>query len=413
MKYSAEIERDMKAFYDSLSEKDRRRAAALEAAKLGPGGTDSIATVLGCDPKTIRHGQHELATLPDPRSERVRQTSRPDSLWGRVRRPGGGCRRCLDTMPQLEENFLRVLRDYTAGDPMREGVRWTDLTRAEIAQRLKEAGTPVSVTVVKQLLRKYRYVKRKAQKSQAMGQHADRDQQFENIARLKQQYLESDDPILSIDTKKKELLGTFYRDGHLYTQEVLATFDHDFPSAASGVVIPHGLYDVKRNDGHVNLGTSHDTSEFACDSIEQWWQSRGRAFYPRATSILLLCDGGGSNSASQYLFKEDLQRLVDRSGIEIRVAHYPPYTSKYNPIEHRLFPHLTRACRGVIFTSVELVKALMEKATTRTGLQVTVDILDTVYRTWRKYAEGFKENMKIMFDEILPKLNYRAVPSGP
>ena len=236
---------------------------------------------------------------------------------------------------------------------------------------------------------------------------------FENIARIKQQYLESDNPILSIDTKKKELLGTFYRDGHLYTQEVLATFDHDFPSAASGVVIPHGLYDVKRNDGHVNLGTSHDTSEFACDSIERWWASRGRAFYPRATSILLLCDGGGSKSASQYLFKEDLQRLVDRLGIEIRVAHYPPYTSKYNPIEHRLFPHRTRACQGVIFKSIELVKGWMEKAKTSTGLQVTVDIIDKVYQTGRKYAEVFKEDMKILFDEILPKWNYRVVPSGP
>lgn len=186
MKYSAEIERDMKAFYDSLSEKDRRRYAALEAAKLGHGGTDSIATVLGCDPKTIRHGQHELAALPDPRSERVRRAHGSDPLAGRVRRPGGGRKRCLDTIPQLDENFLRVLRDYTAGDPMRDDVRWTNLTLAEIAQRLKDAGTPVSVTVVKQLLRKHRYVQRQARKSQSMGQHADRNQQFENIARLKQ-----------------------------------------------------------------------------------------------------------------------------------------------------------------------------------------------------------------------------------
>ena len=257
----------MKAFFDSLSEKDRRRYAALEAAKLGHGGTDSIATVLGCDPKTIRHGQHELATLPDPRSERVRRAHGSDLCAGRVRRPGGGRQRCLDTIPQWEENFLHVLRDDTAGDPMRDDVRWTNLTLAEIAQRLKDAGTPVSVTVVKQLLRKHRYVPRKAQKSQTMGQHADRNQQFENIARLRQQYLESENPILSIDTQKKELVGNFYREGHLYTQEVLATFDHDFPSAASGVVIPHGLYDMKRNDGHVNLGTSHDTGEFACESL--------------------------------------------------------------------------------------------------------------------------------------------------
>ena len=308
---------------------------------------------------------------------------------------------------------MRAVKDYTAGDPMRPDVTWTNLTLDQIAERLAEAGTPVSVTVVKQLLRKHRYLKRKARKSLSMGQHADRNRQFEKIARLKREYLESDNPILSIDTKKKELVGNFYREGRLYTQETIETFDHDFPSAASGVIIPHGLYDVKRNDGHVNLGISHDTSEFACDSIERWWESRGRMLYPRATSILLLCDGGGSNSASQYLFKEDLQRLVDRIGIEIRVAHYPPYTSKYNPIEHRLFPHLTRACQGVIFHSVELVKELMEKAKTSTGLEVTVDILDKVYQTGRKYAADFKETMKIMFDDILPKWNYRAIPSGP
>ena len=273
-------------------------------------------------------------------------------------------------MPHLEENFLAVLRDYTAGDPMRQAVQWTNLTQQQIAERLAEAGTPVSTTVVKQLLRKHRYVRRKARKSQAMGQHPDRNQQFENIARLKQEYLQSGNPMLSIDTKKKELLGNFYREGRLYTQEVIETFDHDFPSAASGVVIPHGLYDLRRNHGHVNLGTSHDTSAFACDSILRWWEGRGRANYPGATSLLLLCDGGGSNSVSQYLFKEDLQRLADRIGIEIRVAHYPPYASKYNPIEHRLFPHLTRACQGVIFPSVELVKELMEKAKTSTGLEV-------------------------------------------
>ena len=132
----------------------------------------------------------------------------------------------------------------------------------------------------------------------------------------------------------------------------------------------------------------------------------------RANSILLLCDGGGSNSASHYLFKEDLQKLANRLGIEIRVAHYPPYCSKYNPIEHRLFPHVTRACQGVIFESVETVKQLMEKTQTTTGLRVTVDILDKVYQTGRKYAEGFKKEMKIVFDKILPKWNYRAIPSG-
>ena len=183
---------------------------------------------------------------------------------------------------------------------------------------------------------------------------------------------------------------------------------HDLLRAA----IPHGLYDVKHNDGHVNLGTSHDTGEFACDSIERWWEGQGRDLYPRASSILLLCDGGGSNSASQYLFKEDLQRLVDRLGIEIRVAHYPPYCSKYNPIEHRLFPPLTRACRGVIFRTPETVRHYMSKAGTTTGLEVEVRVLEKVYETGRRCAEGFKETMKIVFDKLLPKWNYRAIPES-
>ena len=315
-------------------------------------------------------------------------------------------------MPELEENFLRVLRDYTAGDPMRDTVCWTNLTEKEIGERLATAGTPVSVTVVKYLLRQHHYVKRKAQKVKAMGHHPDRNAQFENIARLKHAYLASENPILSIDTKKKERLGNFYRPGQLYTQAVLQTFDHDFPSAALGVVIPHGLYDLKRNLGHVNLGTSSDTSEFACDSIWRWWERQGQRAYPRATSALLLCDSGGSNGASQYLFKEDLQRLADRLGLEVRVAHYPPYASKYNPIEHRLFPHLTRACQGVIFHTIDLVKEVMEQAKTSTGLRVTVDILDTVYQTGRKCADSFKQHMPIVFDAVLPKWNYRAVPSN-
>ena len=160
----------------------------------------------------------------------------------------------------------------------------------------------------------------------------------------------------------------------------------------------------------MTLGTSPDTSEFACDSLQRWGEQQGHVAYPQATSLLVLCDSGGSNSANQYLFKEDLQRLAEDLGLEIRVAHYPPYASKYNPIEHRLFPHLTRAGQGVIFHTIDLVKELMEKAKTTTGLQVTVDILDQVYQTGRKCTASFKKAMPIVFDTLLPKWNYRAVP---
>lgn len=313
----------------------------------------------------------------------------------------------------MEQNFLEVLREHTAGDPMRVEVKWTDLTRRQISQGLADRGTPAGRRVVKQLLKRHGYVKRKAQKSRMMGRrHPDRNAQFQNIARLKQEFLEAGNPVMSVDTKKKELLGNFYRDGKLYTQEAIGVFDHDFPSAAHGVVIPHGLYDVGQNRGHVNLGVSHDTSEFACESIERWWRQHGCKQYPQAKRVLLLCDGGGSNASSRYVFKEELQKLSDRLGLEVRVAHYPPYCSKYNPIEHRLFPHMTRACQGVVFHTVQIVRELVEKTTTSKGLEVTVDIIEKAYETGRKCAAGFKKNMKIVFDDLMPKWNYRAIPTA-
>jgi hypothetical protein len=264
-----------------------------------------------------------------------------------------------------------VLEDHTAGDPMRPEVKWTNLSRRQIAKRITDLGTPVSRHVVSQLLRKHRYRRRKALKSRTMGpRHQGRNAQFENLARLKKKYLKAGWPVLSSDTKKKELLGNFYRDGTLDTQGTIAVKDHDFGSAGAGVVIPHGIDEVGRNRGFVPLNISHDTSELACDSIAAWWEEEGRASYPRAKKLLVLCDGGGSNSATRYIFKEELQKLANRLGLEIRVAHYPPDCSKYNPIEHRLFPHVTRACRGVIFHTLETVQDSMSKAGTTTGLTV-------------------------------------------
>jgi Rhodopirellula transposase DDE domain len=187
-------------------------------------------------------------------------------------------------------------------------------------------------------------------------------------------------------------------------------FDHDWKSLAQGVAIPHGLYDLKLNVGYIQIGNSHDTGEFACDSIRYWWQNYGAIHYQSANSILLLCDGGGSNSSRQYLFKQDLQALASELGIEIRIAHYPPYTSKYNPIEHRLFPHLTRACQGVIFNSLEMVKDLMVKAKTSSGLTVFATVLARVDKTGRKVTEDFKQTMEIVFDDYLPQWNYTAKP---
>jgi hypothetical protein len=397
--YAKEAEQPMKDFYDSLSEKDRRRYAAVEAKKLGIPGVAYIAKLLGCSRSTIYAGLEDLGILPEIKHD------------PRIRRKGGGRKNSETVHACLGEALLEALKDDIAGSPMDEQTRWTHLTHAQIKQRMVEqSGICVSVPVIKKLLKKHGFKRRKAQKKETLKQVPGRDQQFNYIAELKAQYQQTGNPIISMDTKKKEMIGNFYREGKLYTTTPITVNDHDFKSFAKGVVIPHGIYDVKLNKATINLGSSCDTAEFACDSLRQWWHSQGRHDYPQATSILLLCDGGGSNGCNHYLFKRDLQRLVDEIGVEIRVAHYPAYCSKYNPIEHRLFPHVTRACQGVVFHSMDCVKKLIQQTKTKKGLQVVVNLIDTVYKTGRKVCENFKKNMPILFDSVLPKWNYRAIP---
>lgn len=395
--YSPAIELQMVTFYKLLSEKQKRIYAANEALKLGFGGISYIARVLQCDRKTICRG--------------IRELTHPEMIENdRVRAKGGGRKPSINSIPGLDEKFIEVLWNYTAGDPMDEKIRWTNLTHQQIADKLKETGIEVSRKIVKQLFKKHGYKKRKAQKSVSTGKCKDRNEQFEIIAELKKKYIAAGNPIISIDTKKKELLGNLYRDGKIYTTEVQKVFDHDFPHLADGIIIPHGIFDVVQNQAYINIGTSKDTSEFACDSIREWWYNQGKYDYSNSTSILVLCDAGGSNSYRHYIFKEDLQKLADEIGVEIRIAHYPSYASKWNPIEHRLFCHVTRSLKGVILRSYDIVKELIEATTTKPGLTVTATIIKKVYETGRKYAENFKETMRIKFDEKLGKWNYRAIP---
>lgn len=315
-------------------------------------------------------------------------------------------------MPNLRENFREVLRRYTAGDPMREEVKWTNLPKTDIANRLAEMGSVVSVNIVEQLLRDADFRRRKLRKTKAMGSSPRRNDQFLRIADLIEEYTIAGNPVLSMDSKKKEPLGPYYRPGLLFAAEDVPVYDHDFLHAAEGVLIPHGLYDWQRNVGHLYLGLSHDTSRFACDNVYRWWMRFGRWYYPHAESLLLLCDCGGSNDYRRYLFKQNLQVLADRMDLEVRVAHYPPYTSKYNPIEHRLFPHVTRACAGVSLTDVSLAVQLMRKTRTRTGLRVTVEVVKKYYATGEQYSADFRAAMPIVFDDDLSSWNYRAVPSA-
>ncbi len=396
--YSPEIERLLGQYYQSLSEKDRRRFAALEAITLGHGGTRYIAKVLGCDPQTVKDGMRELKHLPD------------DPAGGRVRKPGGGRKKTEVTQANLIQQVQDTIKDRTAGDPMRQDVVWTDLTPQEISKSLQAQAVCAGPRIVRRILDGLGLARRQILKVLPGGDSPHRREQFRHLAPLIQEFLEAGNPVLSIDTKKKECLGTLYRDGKVYCQKALKAFDHDFPSLATGVIIPHGIYDLARNQGWIHLGVSRDTTAFACDSLRVFWHGDGQRLYPNASAILLLCDGGGSNSCHKHLFKEDLQGVVNDIAVPIRVAHYPAYCSKFNPIERRLFSHVTRACQGVLFDSLHTVLGLMQKTKTQQGLSVTVRVLNKVYEGGRTVSEAFKKNMPIVFEKLLPKWNYWALP---
>lgn len=339
----------------------------------------------------------------------------PNSTIRRIcRRDGfvkkGGRKCCLDSTPEIRQAFTTVIDTYTAGDPQQD-VQWTYLTRDEIAAALTDEGFPVSVTVVDRLLEEFDMRLRKAQKNKTMRRDPDRNEQFEHIAALKQEYLDAGLPVLSMDTKKREILGDYARPGRVLATAPLRAWDHDFATHSPGVVIPHGLFDVARNEGYMHLGESHDTSKFAADALLDWWRRYGSKCYPRAAEMLLLCDGGGSNGSRRIVFKEQLQRVADRTNLAIHVAHYPPGCSKYNPIEHRLFPHITRALQGMFLTSLDMVRAFMRRATTTTGLRVFASKLLGVYKTGQRAAATSVDQLRILFEPILPRWNYFVLPA--
>ena len=285
-------------------------------------------------------------------------------------------------------------------------VLWTNLTCLQICDLLKEHSIEVSVCVVKQLFKKCGYVKRKMFKNRTLKVVGNRNEQFEHIAKLKEEFTKENLPILSIDTKKKEMLGNFYRDGKVFTIKPIEVNDHDFNSFADGVIVPHGIYDMQNNKCYLTIGKNKDTAEFMCDNIEFHWNNSLKKKYQGAKKILLLCDGGGSNSCLHHVVKEQLNKLSKKIQIEIVVAHYPAYCSKWNPIEHKVFCHITRSWQGVVLDSYDIVKELAENTKTKTGLSVEVHFNDKEYMTGKKASKEFLELMPVEFDEVLPKWNY-------
>lgn len=301
----------------------------------------------------------------------------------------------------------------TAGLPQNPLVQWTYLSQEQIVEELAKRGYQVSRYHVKQMLDLRGYKKRKLLKMDDLAASRQRNEQFEKIACYRQIFTDKNLPILSIDTKKKEMTGNFYRPGSTYATAMRRVWDHDFASFSPGQIIPHGIYDVNAHTGYMTLGVSKDTSEFVCDNIQRVWLQHLQYVYPQADTILILCDGGGSNAAAHYIVKQDLVKLANSLNINLLVSHYPPYCSKFNPIEHRLFSQVSRTWQGIPFYNIDFVKQLTNTTSTKTGLSVIATINNKIYQTKRPVDDDFKANLDhfITFDDKIPKWNYLIKPN--
>ena len=377
-----------------LNERSRRLLAAAEAKTAGHGGITAASRATGVARSTIGRGLKDLAN--------------PGSLSGEVRRPGGGG-------PTLIEKDLTLLEDLRLlGDPMRP-LMWVSKSHAKLAAALRETGHKVADSSIPKLLGLLRYRRQVNRKTLEGSHNPDRNAQFEHINAAVIATQAAGQPVISIDTKKKELIGSYKNGGSDYRPEGCPdqVNVHDFVDKELGKVAPYGVYDVTANTGCVSVGISNDTAEFAVNSIRRWLLVMGRTRYPAMKQLTITADGGGSNGSRVRLFKIELQKLADETGLTLQVCHYPPGTSKWNRIEHRLFCHITQTWRGKPLTSRETVVELIASTTTRTGLTVRCE-LDT-----RDYAKGIKVSdaemmtLNIKGDTFHPEWNYTISPRAP
>jgi len=411
--YGQEHEETMRLYFRSLPEDHRRRYAGIEALKIGLGGIAYIARVLGMSRRTIYTGIRELESMGEDGGGSPR---RPSGHANRVRRPGGGRPKAVQRQAGLAEAFEDILEAHSAGSPTDPDIRWTDLKPMQLAEELTRSGYEIGRNTAAKLLDQAGYRRRSLRKELITGQvdAQERDQQFRHIDALRRQAQANGNPVLCVDTKKKELLGHLHRLGQCYSTDTQRVYDHDFRHLANAQLVPHGVYDYFGNAGFMTLGTSRETSAFVCDAIELSWREGIQACYPEATEILLTFDCGGANAARSLRFKEDVIELSDRLGLPLRIAHYPPYTSKWHPIEHRLFSHVERSLRGVILDCHDTALDAVQRTRTKTGLHVTARILDRVYDIGRKCSDTFrdiKDNF-IRHDAVVGQWNYLVDARG-
>jgi len=387
-----------RALAGELDERRRRLWAAAEARSAGRGGIAGVARATGMSEETIRRGVREL---------RCGVSLGP----GRVRRAGGGRKPLTQTDPTLLEDLERLVDDDSRGDPELP-LRWTAKSVRKLADALRERGHRVHFTTVAKLLRELGYSLQANQKTREGASHPDRDAQFRQIGEAVKQALDAGEPAISVDTKKKELVGDFKAGGRELRPKgsPIPVRVHDFKDPELGKAIPYGVYDLAADEGWVSVGIDSDTAQFSVASIRGWWQHLGRQRYPDAESLLITADCGGSNGHRTRLWKTELQALADDTDLQIRVCHFPPGTSKWNKIEHRLFSFISQNWRGKPLVSHEVIVNLISATTTRTGLEVYAQLDERPYPKDVKVSDQQLAAVNLQGDKFHPEWNYTIKP---
>jgi hypothetical protein len=385
------------ALRSSLDERGRRLNAAAEAKAAGHGGIAAAARATKVARSTIGRG---LKDLQDP-----------DRLTGKVRRKGGGSPRLTAKDPTLLEDLQRLLEPATMGDPMR-ALRWVSKSHDKLATALRAMGHKVSSSSLPRLLEELKYCRHSNRKTKEGGKHPDRDAQFEYINAKVEALQGAGQPVISIDAKKKELLGEFKNGGSDYGPQgqPIEVNAHDFEDKKLGKVVPYGVYDIGANLGYVSLGIDHDTGEFAVNAVRLWLEQMGWKLYPGMTRLMITADGGGSNGSRLRLWKLALQQLADETGLTIVVCHFPPGTSKWNKIEHRMFCHITQNWRAMPLASLLVVIELIANTTTKTGLKIRCELDRNSYPKGIKVSDAEMATLNIKRDAFHPEWNYSIAP---
>jgi hypothetical protein len=402
---------EIRSRYESLApvmdERVTRLWAAGEAKALGRGGIAAVTGATGILGKRIRSGMRELKEIG-------RRPPKQPPRQQRVRRPGAGRKPLTEKDPTLVSDLDALVEPVTRGDP-ESPLRWTCKSVRKLADELRAMGHQVGPQKVSELLRDMDYSLQGTRKTREGTEHPDRNEQFEHINAQARNFQRAGEPVISVDTKKKELVGDFANRGKEWRPagEPEQVRVHDFIDKRLGKAIPYGVYDIRRNEGWVSVGIDHDTAEFAVESIRRWWRRMGRRAYPDATRLLLTADAGGSNGYRTRLWKLELQRFANESGLHVTVAHYPPGTSKWNKIEHRMFCHITQNWRGRPLESVETVVSLIGGTTTKTGLRIKAALDGHLYEKAIKVSDEQVASLDIKPHAFHGDWNYtvRAPPS--